>query len=52
MRDQLQNSDHLYNRTRRRKNADAGDESRSNGLLAKPFDDEVLLKSVRAAMEN
>jgi hypothetical protein len=31
----LQDSDHLYNRTRRRENADAGDESRSNGLLGK-----------------
>jgi hypothetical protein len=33
----LQDSNHLYNRTRRRENADAGDESRSNGLPGKTF---------------
>jgi DNA-binding NtrC family response regulator len=33
--DHLQDSDHLYNGTRRRENADAGDESRRSGVPGK-----------------
>jgi hypothetical protein len=46
-RGSLQDSDYLHHGTWRHKNADA-----SATFLAKPFDEEVLLESVRAALEN
>jgi len=47
----LQNSDHLHHGARRREMRLQALRAGAVEFLSKPFDDEVLLESVRAALE-